>query len=172
MVLILVFAFSALLIIVWSLINGIGPMPSTSRQRKALLQCLPKTFNGTAYELGSGWGTLALAVARRHPQCSVVGYENSPVPYLFSRLLLSVWNVPNVQFRYGNIHRAELSDAALVMCYLYPGAMQELKPKLEKELRSGAQVVSNTFLVRGWEPHHVEEVRDLFRTKIYVYSCN
>jgi trans-aconitate methyltransferase len=172
MLFVTLFALAALLIVVWSLLNGIGPMPSTRRQRKALLQCLPKSLNGTAYELGSGWGTLALAVARQHPGCSIVGYENSPVPFLFSRLLLSLRRLPNVEFRYGNIHTVPLKDASLVLCYLYPGAMQELKQKLEKELAPGTHVVSNTFHVRGWEPHHVEEVRDLFGTKIYVYNCN
>lgn len=66
--------------------NGISPMPSSPKARKAMLDLIPAGFQGNIYELGSGWGKLAFELANRFPQSHVTGYETSPVPYYWSRL--------------------------------------------------------------------------------------
>ena len=48
---------------------------------------------------------------------------------------------------------------------------EKLKPKLERELKAGARVVSHDFEVPGWKPIHVENVKDYWCDhKIYVYE--
>jgi hypothetical protein len=47
--------------------------------------------------------------------------------------------------------------------------MERLRPKFERELKSGSLVVSHTFAVPGWVPESVWQVDDLYRTKIYLY---
>ena len=70
----------------------------------------------------------------------------------------------------GDFHRADLTDAALVACYLTPPAMAKLKPKLEAELKPGALVLCNTFAVRGWQPVAVATAPDAYRSQIYLYE--
>jgi len=47
---------------------------------------------------------------------------------------------------------------------------ERLRPKLERELRPGARVVSHDFEVIGWKPVKVEEIKEGWRShKIYLY---
>jgi hypothetical protein len=62
------------------------------------------------------------------------------------------------------------ADAKLILCYLYPGGMRKLKPKLEQELRPGTLIISNTFSIPGWEPVQVLPAEDFFHSAVYVYK--
>jgi hypothetical protein len=74
--------------------------------------------------------------------------------------------------RLKDFNKVDLSDAALVVCYLPGAAMQKLKPKLEAELPSGALVLSNTFAIRGWEPIEVQTAPDVHASQVYLYRVN
>src|SRR5262245_47594071 len=132
-------------IVAWTAINGIGPLPTTGKQKKAMFSALPESVGGTIYELGSGWGGLGVALAKRYPGCRVIGIENSPIPYWISRVVAKFSGCQNLEFRWQNIQEHRLSDASLIVSYLHTGAMKKLKPKLERELSGNTWIVSNTF---------------------------
>ncbi len=167
-VLILTIAVIAVMVF-YMLRTGIPPVPTSPRVRRAMFRQLPARLDGAVYELGAGWGTLAFPLARRYPDCPVIAYELSPVPWLFARLRQRVQPLANLTIRRADFHRARLGDAALVVCYLFPGGMAKLRPKLERELRPGALVVSNTFAVPGWRPVSAERADDLYASPVYVY---
>lgn len=156
-------------IVVWSYRNGITPTPTSRKAKKNLMKALPATIKGNIYELGSGWGTLALPLARSYPNCHVIAFESSPLPFFVSKLRKMFANVPNLKLLRRNFFEEDLSDASLIVCYLYPGAMRKLKEKFQKELKPGTRIVSNTFAIPGWQPEAVHEVGDLYHTKIYMY---
>ena len=156
-------------IFVYALRTGITPMPTSRRVKAAMLELVPDDFEGTIVELGSGWGTLAVAFARRYPGCGVLAYELSPLPWLFSRLWCAVAALPNLRVHRADFHGARLHGAGLVVCYLFPGAMERLRPKLEAELTPGALVLSNTFAMPGWRPLAVGEAEDVHHSKVYLY---
>lgn len=163
---------SFLSVLFWSIKNGIAPMPSWGRQTKAILSLIPSGTDGLIYELGSGWGALAVRLARQFPQATIVGIENSPVPFLFSSLLRYAVRLPNLQFHRKDFFVQPLDDAKGIVCYLFPGAMVRLKPKLEQELRNDAWIISNTFAVPEWLPSNRIVLQDLYRTSIYSYSIS
>jgi len=170
---ILLIVFTVFLsIIFWSVKNGIGPSPSGWKPMDAILQAIPEGESGIIYELGSGWGQLAVAIARRFPQSKVIGVENSPAPFFVSLLLCWARRVPNVKIRFRNLFQQPLGDASGVVCYLYPGAMKRLRPILEAQLAPGAWVVSSTFAIPGWTPSNQIAVDDLYRTTIFVYRVD
>jgi hypothetical protein len=154
------------------LYTGITWTPPTStspRVRRTMFQLIPADFRGPIFELGSGWGMLAVALARRYPGCRVHAYELSPIPYVVSRLWCRMAGVGNLEIRRANFLQADLRDARLVVCYLSGGLMERLRVKFERELGDGALVLSNTFAIADWRP--VAEVRagDFFRSKVYLY---
>ena len=59
----------------------------------------------------------------------------------------------------GDFFNINLSQADVVTLYLLTSVNSMIKPKLERELRSGARVVSHDFPIHGWIPLHVEKVR-------------
>jgi hypothetical protein len=121
-------------------------------------------------DLGSGYGTLVLAVARAFPRTSVVGYEVSPLPWLVSKVRLWFARLPNASVRFGNLHDADLSTTDLVLCYLARAPMRRLREKLERELPAGGEVISHTFAIPGWEPRETLRATDLYLTPVYRYA--
>jgi len=65
-----------------------------------------------------------------------------------------------------------LSGADVVTLYLLTSVNSSMKPKLERELKTGARVVSHDFPIHGWVPIYVEKVRDRFSHShmIYLYE--
>ena len=155
-------------ILFWSLRNGISPTPTSARQTETVLRAIPGNLIGPIYDLGSGWGTLVIAIARHFPELKIVGIENSPIPYITSRILHLFYRQKNVTFIRADFLDCALDDAALVVCYLFPGGMRKLKPKLER-LQPGTIVISNTFSIYGWTAAQTLQVHDLYRSPVYIY---
>ena len=142
-------------------------MPTSTKIKKALFKALPDSMEGTIVELGSGWGTLALPLARRYSKCQIIAYELSPLPYAVSCLLKCIYRQKNLEIKRVDFFSEPLQNASMAICYLYPGAMKRLKEKFEKE--GHHLVVSHTFSVPGWTPIKTVAVHDLYNTKIYFY---
>ncbi|HEX8697724.1 MAG TPA: class I SAM-dependent methyltransferase [Myxococcaceae bacterium] len=161
---------AVLSIIVYTLRTGISPMPTLGKVRRQLLPLVEPGLEGTVLELGAGWGTLAFALADRCPRAKVVAFELSPLPFAFCWLRQRLAPRPNLELRRQDFFRASFAGASLVVCYLFPGAMTRLAPKLLAELAPGARVLSHTFALRGWTPLRTLVVEDLYRTPIYLYA--
>lgn len=162
----------AISIIVRTLRNGVPPMPSSARVRAQMMSLvrqveLPRA--ATVVELGSGWGGLSPAVSRNQPTATVIGYENSAVPFLFSVVAGRLRRVYNVRYVRADFHRVSLREADLVLCYLSPDAMARLQPKLAVELKPSAIVVSSTFALPTWKASRFVVADDIYRTRVYLY---
>lgn len=162
-----VFGFASIVVV--SLRVGISPMPSSREARVAMIELLPKNLSGQIHELGSGWGGLALALARAFPRCTIVATEASLVPFLFSRALVTVSGARNVRIAHGDFMSAPLGKASAVVCYLFTGGMTRLAPKVEQECAVGTLVVSKAFAMPGWTPMKKRTLDDLWHTPIFLY---
>ncbi|HSH69934.1 MAG TPA: hypothetical protein VK997_08455 [Deferrisomatales bacterium] len=167
---VLALVVTLVLVVAYTLATGVSPMPTGRAARAALLGELPADPGGTVFELGAGWGGLAAALARRYPTRPVVGYELSPVPWLFAALGRWCAGPANLTLRRADFLRADLSPAGLIVCYLCPAGMARLRPKLEAELRPGSVVVSHFFALPGWRPEQpVARAADAACSPIYRY---
>lgn len=146
-----------------------SPVPSTPAVRRAMLAVLPEQVDGVVYELGAGWGGLALALARRYPHNRVVGYELSPLPWALTRARIGVVGPGNLEVHRADFMTRTFADAGVVAAYLSPGAMERLRPKLAAELAGGAVLVSSTFPVPHWKPQQVVRADDQYATLVYRY---
>ena len=168
--------FFIAVIFVPTLSIGASPVPTTRRMRKALLTLLPEHLPGNSgdviYELGSGWGGLAFAVAKKYPETTVIGYEVSLLPWLFSCVRLLFLPQDNLDFKLSNFLKHDLSNGVLVVCYLLPKPMEKLRIKLEAELKIGSLIVSNTFAFRGWRPIDDQIADDIYASHVFLYQVN
>ncbi|AFC33991.1 hypothetical protein PM3016_7423 [Paenibacillus mucilaginosus 3016] len=152
----------AALSIVWvSWRNGITPMPSSAVVRDAVVREVSRyPEHLRIVEAGSGWGQLVLQLARECPVRQLVGIENSPIPYGFSRaagallcrLQPGVYGAAGqgrIAFLRGDLYRYPYEEADLVVCYLFPGAMQRLSGIFRNRMRPGARIVSIYFALPG-----------------------
>lgn len=154
----------------YSVLYGITPTPTSAKVKSHIFKMLPIMDRGQIVELGSGWGMLAISLARHFPHCKVIGYEISPFPYIISKMLSYYFDYPNLIFKRENFFNVSFENVSLAVCYLYPGAMEHLKEKFEKELPKNAYVISHTFAIPGWKPLCREYVDDLYGTPIYLYQ--
>ncbi len=153
--------------VVWTTLRvGISPMPSSTRAIKAMIDLIPEDTSGPIIELGSGWGTLSLAIAKRRSDLKIIGYELSPIPWAWSRLVARIKRGATHLRR--DFFTEDLSAATVVLCYLYPGAMSRISESPDL-FSPGCVIISNTFRVPGWEPDAVIELGDLYSTQVYRY---
>lgn len=162
-----------LLILAYSLYLGITPTPSSKKIHLQLLSFLKKEKAGLAagrvLELGSGWGGLSFSLAKTLITSQVIGYELSPIPWVWTKIKLFFVRQKNLKFTCKNFYKASLKDASIIVCYLFPGGMRKLKKKFENEVKDNTLIISITFAIPGWKPTQVIEVHDLYKTKIFLY---
>jgi hypothetical protein len=145
--------------------TGAPFVPSTSTVTSRMVQ-LANMHKGTVvYDLGSGDGRLLFASAKKEAS-KVVGLEINPYLVLFTklRLLFSPYRSV-ISCRWQNFWAATYEDADIVFVYLLPWKMGKLKRKLEKELKPGTKVVSNSFIFPEWKIVDKDE-----KNHVYVFT--
>ncbi len=160
-----------LLITISTISTGISPLPSSRSAIRSMMKMIP--LSSKVYDLGSGWGTLCFA-AEKIENCAVVGIESSIIPLFFSKLIIALNRKRMISVIRGDIYSVDISDANVIICYLYPKAMEKLAINLRKRVVPGTTIISNTFALPGWTPVETIVLNDLYRTKIYryIYSGN
>ena len=153
--------------------NGISPMPSSAPVRRAVAEEVNRlSRTGTLIEAGSGWGTLALDLARRCQGWTIIGLENSWLPLWVSRALACLSKKQSaVSFQRADLYEYAYEQAAVVVCYLYPGAMKRLSRIFDVKLAPGTVILSVCFALPEWEPERIITCGDVYHTKIYVYTA-
>ena len=121
------------------------------------------------YDLGCGDGRVAIEAARRGARAVCVEIRRELIEKAVENARRAGVE-DRIVFINKSFFDVDLSDADAVYMYLLSRVNAMLRPKLEKELRVGARVVTLDFPVAGWRPVHVErhQVAGMVRT-LYLY---
>ena len=157
----------AVVIVVDSLRLGMGPMPTRPLVQDALLKLLPDT-PGRIFELGCGWGGLAVALSKARPDARVEGWEAAWVPWAVAALRARIQGGGRIQIHRGDLHAADVTQADVVVVYLHAEGMARLATQL-RDMPPNACILSNTFGLRGWTPDETIVLPDTLRTHVYRY---
>jgi len=103
------------------------------------------------YDLGCAHGAFAVRIKRKFPALSVRAVDNNPIRIFFAKIRAFLFRC-NIIFLRKNIFDVDLSDADIVYTYLWYGLMPPLEKKLQKELKRGAIVITNTSNFPTWKP--------------------
>lgn len=144
-----------------------SPQPIVER----MLQMANLKGGETLYDLGCGDGRILFSAARGFG-AKAVGVELSETLVKRTRQQAEQLGLQDqVKVIQGDMLQVELKDADVIALYLMTEANDQLRPKLEKELKPGARVVSLEFKIRGWKPARVEKVEaHRHPYTIYVYE--
>ena len=129
------------------IIYGAPFVPSSGRKVKAVMAMADIQPGEVVYELGSGDGRLVFAALEYTD--NVFGIEVAWPQYWWSRLRQVIQHKGGILQR-KNMFDVSLTQADVVICYLYPPIMKRLKMKFEEELPEGARVIAYAFPVPGW----------------------
>lgn len=119
------------------------------------------------YDLGMGNGRV-LAIAANKFKLNVFGFEMSPIVYWLARINLFFRGVKSDNLRLCNFYNQDLSGADIVFCFLSPFAMEKLRPKFERELKSGARVISYAFRINNWQEDLI--LHSSYPGKVFIYT--
>ena len=163
--------------IIWSTVAvGISPMPSSKKARQAMMELIesvePDIEEGAIIDLGSGWGSLVIPLARRYPHRQVVGYEVSLVPWLVTLLMGKLLGIKNLTVSRKNFLTADLSSASILVCYLFSSSMASLESKLLESNRGKQYLFSNNFAMPTLKADKMVKINDFYQSPIYQYRIN
>jgi SAM-dependent methyltransferase len=116
------------------------------------------------YDLGSGDGRIVIIAAQKYGARGV-GIELDRRLVEMSRQVAREGAVSDrATFIEGDLFAADISPATVVTLWLSSTVNARLEPKLKRELRAGARIVSHQFLIGNWAPAATIKVEneDLF----------
>lgn len=119
-------------------------------------------------DLGAGDGRIVIAAANEFG-AKALGVELHPDRYAIIRNSVPSLK-PNLEVLRQNFFKTDLSNADVVTMYLLPSVNEALRKKLERELHSGARVVTHDFSIPDWTPSRVELIQGpLGLHALYLY---
>lgn len=132
-----------------------APFVSIPKEALELLDDIEGISDGkVVYDLGCGNGKVLMYMADRFPGPRYIGIEYDVVPYVIARI--NTRRYRDITIRLGNLFKEDLSDADVIIMYLYPGLMEALLGKLRQELKSGTLLYSFDFAFAKMEPEYME----------------
>jgi hypothetical protein len=149
---------------------GIAPMPSSVLTHKVIIGWLDNSSSNTIIDLGSGWGNVVIRLAKHYPNRQIIGYELSFLPWLTSRVLKKLLGLSNLTLHRKNFYHARFPSNSILICYLFPQAMQQINDKLRREKSSINMLISNNFALPSWQADKTVRINDFYRSYIYCYQ--
>jgi cyclopropane fatty-acyl-phospholipid synthase-like methyltransferase len=136
----------------------------------AMLKLARVTKDDVVYDLGCGDGRIVIAAARQFGARGV-GVDIDPQRIAEAKEAAKKAGVEDrVQFLVGDIFdpNLKIGDATVVALYLLQSMNERLRPRLQKELRPGSRVVSNSFTMGSAWPAEKTEVVDY--STVYLWT--
>jgi len=142
-------------------------IPTEAEEVGNFFDLAPVSSEDVVYDLGSGDGRLVFSAIEKGAG-RAVGVELNPARVQEAREIARKKGLESrVRFVEADLMDVSLSEATLVVTYLFSTASTALKPKFEAELRPGARVVMESFPIHGWKP---ERIKKLQHRTFYLYE--
>jgi predicted RNA methylase len=134
----------------------------------AMLKLARVNASDVVFDLGSGDGRIVNMAATRYGARGV-GIELQPYLVEQSRRSARESGISHrVKFVVGDMFKADISRATVVMLYLWPSVNSALETKLKQELQPGTRIVSRSFGFGDWVPR--ETVRTPDGTNLFLWT--
>ena len=163
------FFLSALSILIYTLRCHVPPMMSSPQAMVVITKIVPDG-NETIYELGSGWGNLLFAFARKYPHRRIIGYELSPLPWLISYLIKFIFRYHNVEIYRKDFLKISQINNAVIVTYLYTGAMQRIIEIIDSGQWKPSILISNSYALPGKIPDSQFTLSNVYRNPVFIYK--
>jgi cyclopropane fatty-acyl-phospholipid synthase-like methyltransferase len=134
----------------------------------AMLELAQVKRGDVVYDLGSGDGRIVITAAKKYG-ASGVGFEIDPALVKQARdNAVAAGVAGRVRFVRQDLFTADLSRASVVTLYLLQSINERLRPKLVRQLKPGARIVSHVFnMGPEWPPEQTVTVE---RSRIFLWS--
>ena len=147
------------------------PVPSSGKGKTVMIEdaagVLAKRQNQLIMDLGSGWGSLLLPLAKRFPQHHFIGIEYGYIPYFVSKLRSR--KMPNITYYRQDFFKSDISKADIIFMFLINKIMPKIEDKCSTEAKKGALIYSNRFPMPRMQEKRKVSLGSKYNT-YYVYK--
>jgi ribosomal protein L11 methylase PrmA len=136
-----------------------------------MLDLAQVTSKDVVYDLGCGDGRIVIAAAKKYG-AHAVGVDIDPERIRESTANAKAAGVEKlVTFKLEDAMKVDISPATVVTLYLLSSSNMQLRPKLTRELKPGARIVSHAFAMGDWQPEKTAQVADQsgFNRTLYLW---
>ncbi|MGA3325256.1 MAG: methyltransferase domain-containing protein [Terriglobia bacterium] len=154
-----------------TLIKQVPYVPTPQDIVDKMLELAKVTSDDVVYDLGSGDGRIVITAAQKLG-AHAVGVEINPDLYRQSSNRIKELGLDDrAHIVCEDMFDVSLSRATVVTLYLLTSFNEKLRPKLERQLHSGARIVCHDFHIPGWDPEKVVDVtsKNGIPHKLYLY---
>jgi ribosomal protein L11 methylase PrmA len=135
-------------------------VPTMPKFIEGFFKLAPLSSSDIVYDLGSGDGRLLFA-AIENGAGRCVGIDIDAKKVNEARELAREKGMEiKVTFIEGDFLDQDLSEATVILCYLFPEALRALQSKFERELKPGTRIVSEVFTIPSWKENLVKEINN------------
>ena len=150
-----------IVLMIASIVKGAPFMVSGKNAIRKIIKLSGLKPGQKAVDLGSGDGRVVIEMAKAGAIAH--GYEINPILVWWSRRKIKSEGLEGKAFIHrGSFWDADFSPFDLVSIYGIDYIMKDLQEKLQRELKVGAKVAANAFVVPDWE-HERED------NGVYIY---
>jgi cyclopropane fatty-acyl-phospholipid synthase-like methyltransferase len=143
-------------------------VPTPQPVVESMLDMARVTRDDVVYDLGSGDGRIVITAAKKYGARGV-GVELDPALVRKASEAAAAQGVADrVRFITQNLYEADVREATVVTLYLLQSINERLRPKLVRQLKPGARVVSHVFnMGPEWPP---EQTRMIGASRIFLWT--
>ncbi|HTZ41777.1 MAG TPA: methyltransferase domain-containing protein [Candidatus Omnitrophota bacterium] len=163
-VLLLFLILLLLVFAVWisSALFGAPFQPSSDKALERIVKLAGIKKGQKMMDLGSGNGKIVIEFAKKGIESH--GFEINPLLVLWSRRRIRKLGLQKKAFIHlGDFMKQDFSEFNVITSFQISYIMPDLEKKLQRELKRGARVVSNTWKFPNWKPK-----RKLGDVRLYV----
>ncbi|OYT52118.1 hypothetical protein B6U66_02725 [Candidatus Bathyarchaeota archaeon ex4484_135] len=121
------------------------------------------------YDLGCGDGRIVITAAKEFGAYAVGIEIRKDLALKAMKAVEEAGLTDRVKIINANLFDVDISDADVVTLYLTTSANLKVKPKLERELKPGARVVSHEYEIPGWTPVLIDEFTEDSRYRFLTH---
>ena len=132
-------------------------VPTPLEVAQKMLEVAKVQPDDVVYDLGSGDGRIVILAAQKFGAHAVGVELNSDLYVQSSERIRKLGLQDRAQIIHENMFEVNVRHATVVTLYLLTAVNERLRPMLERQLRSGARIVSHEFQVPGWQPTQTVE---------------
>ena len=131
--------------------------------------------NDLMFDLGCGDGRILYMAAKKYG-CHGVGLELNPIRIIQAMDLAKKYDVGTlVEIRHGDaLKPKDISDATVVMLYMFPAFMDLWEPIAKEKLKPGTRILSHDYkwdAKFNWPPDHTVSVKSAMREHtVYMWT--
>jgi SAM-dependent methyltransferase len=156
-------------------LNKLPYVPTPQRVVDEMIKLANVTASDFVVDLGSGNGRIVITAAKQTKAGGFGVDIDARLVALSNKNAKQAGVADRVQFIEGDMFKADITKASVLMLYVLPDFMAKLRPKILAELQPGARVVAHDYYIDEWHPDQMitltvpEKVQVNGTDKAYLY---